>query len=172
MKRFLTLLVVLGACVGMFYLVGVILPRTTTRATKVHFLTKTDAVYKVVSDVQGWPTWMPGVTSVRDGGERKGMQVWTISDDEAHTYDLEVVTASDPLLWVGKYRIEDVVHTLRFDMKWYGDGSLVIFGHQKEIENRWSRARHFFMVERSLSMPGLLGLASKLGESAKPEDKK
>jgi hypothetical protein len=170
-KRFLTFVAVVGACVGMFYLVGVILPRTTTRATRVHLLTKTNEVYRVVADVAGWPTWMPGVMSVEEGVERKGNPVWTISDSEGHTYEMEVVNASEPLLWVGKYRIEDVGHTLRFDMKWYGDGALVLLAHQRDIENRWTRARKFFGVERNISLPALTALTRKLGESSQPEEK-
>jgi hypothetical protein len=170
-KRFLTFVVVLGAAVGMFYLVGVILPRSQIRSTRVHLLTKTDAVYRVVSDVEGWPTWMPGVMSAREAGERKGNQLWTISDDEAHTYEMEVVTASDPLLWVGKYRIGEINHSLRFDMKWYGEGALVLLAHTREIENRWARARDFFGTERSLALPAITALTRKLGESAEPIEK-
>jgi len=171
-KRFLTLVAVVGACVGLFYLVGVILPRTQSRVSRVHMLAKPDAVYRVVSDVATWPTWVPGVMSAHENGSRKDHPLWSIADNEGHTYELEVVMANDPMAFLVNYKLGDTNHTLRFDMKWYGDGSLVLVGHQREVPDRWARARHFFLVDSgSIALPTLLALTSKMGESAKPEEK-
>jgi hypothetical protein len=116
---------------------------------------------------------VPGVNErARERGAQGPFRCGTIADNEGHTYELEVVMATTPMPFLVNYKLGDTNHTLRFDMKWYGDGSLVLVVTARGPRSLGTSATLLPRRQRLASaLPTLLALTSKMGESAKPEEK-
>jgi len=170
MKRLTTLICVVGALVGVFYLVGMILPRSRATGSKTTMDSKTTEVYQAIVDLRGWPRWFPGVTRAEEGAERAGHPTWRLTDDKGEMFDLEVTSEDGSSVWIGVFERRGSRFTLRFDVKWFGEGASVFVTEQADTRSPWMRARRFFMNEHT-SMPGiLLALGKQLGDAVEPKD--
>lgn len=165
MKKFFNWILVLAACVGAFYLIGLIVPRNQTQGSKTTLTAKPDQLYKVVADPATWSEWHPDVASIQERPERDGHPIWQVTDEHGRTFELEVMVAEDPGAWQGTYTIDGTRFVLRFDFSWYAQGGRARVTKTADTRDRWQRARRFLLPAKESSAIAVLnGLAEHLGE--------
>ena len=164
MKKFFNWVLILGACVGAFYLIGLIVPRNQTQASKTTLQAKPAELFAVVSDPTTWSNWNPDVSAISERSSRDH-KMWSVTDKHARTYDLEVVLEEEPLSWQATYTIEGTRFVLHFDFKWYGEGSLARVTKTFDTSDTWLRAKRFLLPTPEASSVALLNaLCQQVGE--------
>lgn len=167
MKKFFNWILVLGACVGAFYGIGLIVPRNQTKGSRTDFQAKPEAIYLVVADHTTWAAWFPGVAAVRELTEKNDHPRWGLTDDDGHTFELEVLGGEEPRTWSASYEQDGTRFNLRFDLTWYGEGSRVRVTRTADTRDAWLRAKHFLWSDPGASPVAVLtALAEQLGEGA------
>jgi polyketide cyclase/dehydrase/lipid transport protein len=169
-KRFFVLLVIAGACAGVFYVIGLVLPRTQSTASRTNFQANPQEVFKVVSDVANWDDWQPNIARVEERPEKNGHPVWHVTDREGKSWDMDITVVQEPLAFAASYELDGTKRSLRFDIKWLGQGSIVRITSLRDCRSPWVRARRGFTNEHAELLQVLLGLGRKLGEETKPEE--
>lgn len=141
MRRFINFLFIAGAVVGVFYLIGLITPRSMSTEVTGRLVAFPRDVGKVMADVAGWPGWHPTVESVRERELSKSKKpVWGVRDTLLGDYDVEIVLAEDTR-WNGTWEIEGERFTLRVEARGYGeDRTQVLILCQRLVSDPWKRA--------------------------------
>ena len=171
MKKYFNWLMVLAACVGAFYGVGLIVPRNQTLGAKAPYTAKPDQVYEVLADLRTWPEWFPGLASVQERPERNGHPVWRVLTKDGLSFEIEVLGTEDEKSWNGTYTIDGTRTTLRFDMTWYGSGSRLRATRAADTRDTWLRAKNFFLPSSEVEPIAILqGLGVFFGESVEAEN--
>lgn len=164
MKRFMNWVLLVGACVGAFYLIGLVVPRSQSTGSKTNLAASAEDVLKVIVDPQYWTEWHPDVLSVQPRGERNDKQVWSVTDEKNRKFDLEV-TGAEGRMWQGSYTLEDTRFTLRFEVIAYGQGSRLQVTRTADTRDVWKRARRFLWSKPEASPIAILnGIAAYFGE--------
>jgi hypothetical protein len=164
-KKFFNWVLVLGACVGAFYLIGLIVPRSQTQGSKTTLTAKPDKLYALVSDPKTWPTWHPDVASVQERPERNDHPIWQVTDKRSRTWEMEVMVAEDPNAWQATYTIDGTRFNLRFDFSWYGQGGRARVTRTVDTRDVWRRAQRFLLPTKEASAVAVLNaMAEQLGE--------
>jgi hypothetical protein len=170
-KKLFNWLIVLGACVGAFYCVGLIVPRSQVRGCRTNLATKPAAIYATVADLNTWSDWHPEVAAVQKRPARNDHPVWLITTPEGEIFELEVTNAEEAKLWQGSYTREGTRTTLRFDFNWYGEGGRARVTMTEDTRDTWLRAKRFLLPHKEVTALGLLlALTERLGESTKVEE--
>ena len=165
MKKLFNWLMVLAACVGAFYGIGLIVPRSQTQGSKTTFTVMPDKLFGLVSDVSTWPEWHPDVASAVERPKNKDNVVWRVTEKSGASYDLEVTTSEDPTLWQCTYVIDETRYTLRFEFGGYGQGGRGRIVRTVDTRNTWKRAKSFLWSREETAPIGLLNaLSQQLGE--------
>src|SRR5262245_21508791 len=146
-KKLFNWLIVLAACVGAFYGVGLIVPRNQTLVAKTNFTTRPADVFALLSDFSTWPQWHPKIATVQERPEKNDHPVWNVLTKDGRTFEVEVLGAEDEKFWNGTYTIEGTRSTLRFDISWFGTGSRVRVTRTADTRDPWLRAKGFFQPE-------------------------
>jgi hypothetical protein len=169
-KKLFNWLIVLAACVGVFYGVGLIVPRNRTLAAKAVFGATPPEAYAVLSDVSTWPEWHPDVASAREAPERGKNPVWRVQTKDGRAFEVEVMGGEEDKLWSGVYTFDGTRTTLRFDLLYYGQGSRLRLTRIADTRDPWLRAKGFFFSASDAEPVAVLkGLGSYFGESVKAE---
>lgn len=170
MKRFLNWIIVLAACVGAFYGVGLIVPRSQTQGAKAAFGTKPAEIFEALNDLTTWPEWHPNFASVQERPEKDDHAMWRVLTKDGRSFELEVLGAEDEKFWNGAYSIDGTRTTLRFDLTWYGSGSRLRAMRNTDTRDPWVRARDFFLPSSEAEPVALLSaFGTYFGESVKAE---
>lgn len=173
MKKFFNWVLVLGACVGAFYLIGLIVPRSQTQGSKTNLQAMPAQLYALVSDPTTWKSWHPDVAAIQEGRERNDNPVWVVTDKRAQTYEMEIVSAEEPQAWQANYTIDGTRYSLRFDFAWYGQGGRARVTRTVDTRDAWKRARRFLLPTNEASAVALLNaIAEQLGEPGAAEETK
>jgi hypothetical protein len=166
-KKLFNWICILAGCVGFFYGVGLIVPRTSTDGSRTNLKAQPDRLYAVVSEVDAWPQWHPDVRSVQERQRKGDHPVWRVTENDGTGYDLEVTPSDDDSSWFGAYVVDGSRYTLRFSFSWYGQGGRVHATRTIDTRDTWKRARDFFWSRSETGSLGLLNaLADHLGEDA------
>lgn len=172
MKRFINWLLVIGALVGVFYLVGLIVPRSRTRKCETDIQSRPDDLYAYVSDVSTWPDWFPDVVSARQGPEKNKYPTWTLTFEGGGTAVLEVIDTLEGRSWQCFYLHEGSRHTLRFIFAWFGEGSRIQLTKIIDTRDPWDRAKLFLWIQEEGTPLGVLNaLGLQFGETVKVREK-
>src|SRR5262245_53785817 len=155
-KKFFNWILVVGAFVGAFYLIGLIVPRNQTQGSKTTLTAKPDALYKVVNDPTTWCDWHPDVASIQERPGRNDHPVWEVKDKHGRTFDMEVQIQEDPGAWQGTYTIDGTRFVLRFDLSWYGQGGRARVTATSDTRDTWKRAKRFLLPTNESSESALL----------------
>jgi hypothetical protein len=163
-KKFMHWIVVIGACVGAFYLIGLIVPRTQSQGSRTNLATAPSDVLQLVKDPQYWPEWHPDVAGVQPRGERNDKAIWSVRDRLGKSYELEVL-AADERMWQGSYTVDGTRFTLRFEVLGYGQGARVQVTRTTDTRDVWLRAKRFLWSKPESSPIAMLnGIAGYFGE--------
>jgi len=171
-KKFFNWILVLGAIVGAFYGIGLIVPRNQTQGSKTTMTAKPDQIFKVLSDVSTWSQWNPEVASVQERSRRDDHMVWFVTDKEARSYEMEVTLEEDKTYsWQGTYTLDGTRFGLRFDIGWFAEGGRVRVTKTSDTREVWQRARRFLLPTHEVSAIAVLNaLAEHLGEPSTAEE--
>jgi len=170
-KKLFNWILVLGACVGAFYLIGLIVPRSQTQGSRTTLVAKPDRLYAAVSDPTTWFEWHPDVASIRETTRRNKNRVWSVTDEQGRSFELEVMTEEEPLAWQGTYTLDGTRVVLRFDFSWYGQGGRARVTRSLDTRDTWKRAKRFLLPTHESSAIALLnGLCEYLGEPGSAEE--
>jgi Polyketide cyclase / dehydrase and lipid transport len=169
-KKFFNWILVLGACVGAFYLIGLIVPRNQQQGSKTDLQASPKQLYALVSDPTTWSAWHPDFTSVQERPERSDHPIWLVTDKHARTFELEVLNAEEPMSWQATYTVDETRFTLRFDFKWHGQGARACVARTEDTRDPWQRARRVLTPSKETSAIGILNaIAGHLGEAGTAE---
>lgn len=156
---------------GLFYLVGLIVPRSNTRKCETQLQTKPDQLYALVSDVSTWPEWFPDVSAVRPGAEKNGLPTWTLSFKDGTSALLEVMNADEDSLWQAFWVREGSRNTLRFVFGWYGQGGRIHLTKTVDTRDPWRRAKLFLWFHPDATPLAVMNaLGQYLGEAVKTRE--
>jgi hypothetical protein len=170
-KKFFNWVLVAAACVGAFYGIGLIVPRSQTLASKTTFVADPDKLYAVVADVASWPQWHPDVRAAEERATRKDNPVWKITEKGGTSYELEVQNDEAPSLWQATYTIDGARYTLRFEAWWFGQGSRGRVTRTIDTRDPWRRAKGFLLARDEAKPAGLLNaLGAHFGETVTIKD--
>jgi hypothetical protein len=170
-KKFFNWVFVLAGCVGLFYFVGLIVPRTLTQGSKTTLKAVPEQLYAVVSDLNTWPEWHPDVASVQERPAKNENPVWRITERDGTIYEAEVQVREEPGSFQTTYTIDGSRYTLRFAFGWYGQGGRAQITRTVDTRDRWKRARAFLWSRNETAPIGLLNaLAKHLGETVAAEE--
>ena len=168
MRRFINWVFVVGALVGVFYLVGLIVPRSQTQSSKTQTQTKPDELYALVADVSSWPQWHPEVARVEERPERNDHLVWRVTEKDGDSYELELTQAEEEKIWLATYSHGGSRVTLRFVFGWFGQGGRMHVTRTVDTRDPWLRARLVFWGRDEATPLTLLNAISQhLGEASK-----
>lgn len=171
MKKFFNWVIVLTACAGLVYCVGLIVPRSLTLGCKTNMATKPDRLYAVVSDVSTWSEWHPDVRSAQERPKHGDNPVWRITESSGASYDLEVNSAEEAAVFQVTYTIDDSRYTLRFGFSWFGQGGRMLVKRTVDTRDPWMRAKSFLWSRNETAPLGLVNaLAEHLGEVVKVDE--
>jgi hypothetical protein len=163
-KRFFNWILILGACVGAFYLIGLIVPRSQTQGSKTNLQATPENVLQLVVDPQYWTEWHPDFVSVQPRGERSGRALWSVRDELNRSFEIEVA-AQEGRVWQGSYALDGTRFTLRFEAIGYGEGSRVQVTRTADTPDPWKRAKRFLWSTPECSAVAILnGIAAYFGE--------
>jgi hypothetical protein len=165
-KKFFNWILVLGALVGAFYGIGLIVPRNQVQGSKTTLTTSPRDIIKVLADPSTYSDWNPEVSSAQEKSGRGDDRVWLVTDKQARSYEMEVKVEEDRIFsWQGTYAVEDTRIVLRFDIRWSGQGAQVNVTRTVDTRDAWRRARRFLLPTGESSALALLNsLAEHLGE--------
>lgn len=171
MKKFFNWILVLAACVGVFYGIGLIVPRSQTQGSKTTLTAKPEQIYEVVSDPSTWKEWNPEVSSIQERPERDRHKIWFVTDQEARSYEMEVVLEEVPTPSVqATYTVDGTRFVLRIDFSWHGQGSRARVTKTSDTRDVWQRAQRFLLPTKEASPIALLNaLAEHFGEAGSAE---
>jgi hypothetical protein len=170
-KKFFNWILVLGALVGAFYLIGLIVPRSQTQGSKTTLTAGPEQLYAVVSDPGTWEDWNPEVASIEERPERDKNKVWSVTDKHARSYEMEVTLEERPTPFVqATYTVDGTRFVLRFDFTWHGQGSRARVTKTSDTRDVWQRAKRFLLPSKDSSAIALLNaLAQRFGEPGAAE---
>lgn len=172
MKKFFNWILILGACVGAFYLIGLIVPRNQTETTKTNLQSPPPAIYAVVTDFGSWPAWNPDFLSVKEKYTTREHPLWTVTDKSGRTFELEVTSLEEDRSCQCTYTVDETRHTLRFDLSWCGQGGRVVINRSADTRSPWLRSKRFLLPASEASSLTLLNaLTKQLGEPPRAEGK-
>jgi len=164
-KKLFNWILVLGALVGAFYFVGLIVPRQQRVGSYTTLDTVPIDLYATISDVTTWDNWHPDFSSVRELPEKNGDRQWQATDRKGRSFTLSESIAEEGLRWQGTYEIEGSRFTWRFDIAGYAQGSRVGVSKTVDTRDTWLRAKRFLWFgEGSTALAALNALSSHLGE--------
>jgi len=170
-KKFFNWVLVLAGCVGAFYGIGLIVPRSQTLGSRTSLQAKPDEIYKVVSDPSTWSQWHPDVSSIQERPDRDRHKIWLVTDKEARTFELEVTAEEEPTAWQVTYTVDGTRTVLRFDFSWHGSGGRARVAKTSDTRDTWQRAQRFLLPTKEASAIALLNaLAEYLGEPGSAEE--
>lgn len=171
MQKFINWILVIAACVGLFYGIGVIVPRNSTHKAKIKLDSDPRDLYRLVADVSTWPGWYPGIVSVSARPEHDGHPVWLVTNQERDTFELEITTAEEDSLLTASYSFEGRRCGLRVVFGWDGEGGRIHLTKTQDTPDPWARARMFFWPRDQTSPRKILdAVAAQLGETKRSED--
>ena len=153
----------------MFYLVGMVLPRSKSVSARATFKSDTEKVFAVVSDVEHWGHWNPTIQSVLANPDVNGHPVWTLTDQKLKHTKLEIALLDGPLKMSAGFETEGARGNLRFELKKYGDGTILRITELRDIRSPWGRAKRLFRNEYAPLMVFLESLGQRLGEPVTAE---
>lgn len=171
MKKFFNWVLVLCAFVGVFYGVGMVVPRSVTRSSKTQLQARPEELYTLVTDVSTWPKWHPDVSDVDQRPERNDHPLWRVTTKDGRTYELEVSQADEDSFWQASYTLGGSRCTLRMVFGWAGEGGRLHLTKTVDTKDPWMRARLFLWEGDDSSPLALLNaIAAHLGEAGRAEE--
>jgi hypothetical protein len=169
-KKFFNWVLVLAACAGLVYGIGLIVPRSLTSGSKAAFDEEPEPLFLLAADVASWPRWHPDVASVRERPAHGERAVWSITTKKGDSYELEVTAFEEPRLFQGTYTIGGSRITWRYEFGWYGRGRRAHVTRTVETRDPWQRAKQFFLPRgESTPLAVLNAMTADLGLAAKSE---
>ncbi len=169
MKRYLTLLAVLGAIGGVLYLVGLVLPRTHSATSRTTFVAPPERVFDILADLGSWDEWHPDIASMEQLPEKNGHPMWLVIEKEGKRWELEVVESERPMrLYAYLHRGPDR-ETFRCELRWFGEGCVLRVTDQGETRAPLRRVQRLTRNAHTPLAQFLLAVGRRLGEQANPE---
>ena len=170
MRKFLTLLFVLGAVAGVFYLVGLILPRVHTRTARAEFTSQPTVLYDAIADIEAWDEWGPDMAHIERQPDRRDQELFEVLEPDGDRWLIELGACERPLHFQVFFEHGSERETFRCELHRFGEGSTLRVTEQGSTPDPWRRALHLFRNEQ-LSLTDFLGaLGRRIGENVKPED--
>lgn len=166
MQKFINWVLLLSACVGVFYGIGLVVPRKTTEIARIEFATEPRELFGLIGDVSTWPSWYPDVVSVRKLPEKNGREIWSLTDKAGETFQLEVLESEKESLFVASYFQDGSRYTLRIVFGWAGEGGRLHLTKTVDTGDPWRGARLFLWDGDDVSAPEILdAVAEHFGEA-------
>lgn len=171
MKKFFNWILILAACVGSVYLIGLIVPRNQSATSKTNIGPKPDEIYAVLVDFAHWPAWNPDFAVVKERPSNGEHPLWQVTDKSGRTFELEVVALEEDKSCKCAYTVDETRHTLTFDLSWYGQGGRICLSRSADTRSPWLRAKRFLLpASESSALQLLNALCVQLGEPARVEE--
>jgi len=142
-KKLFNWILVLAACVGAFYGVGVIVPRSQKLGCTTTMQESTPRLYEQINDPTTWDDWHPDFARVDELPELDKVRRWRLTDKQGLTFELSESQAEDNQRWQGTYERLGSRTTLRFELTGYGQGSRIRLVKTVETRDPWLRAKRF-----------------------------
>jgi hypothetical protein len=168
-KKFLIFAFITGALVGLFYFVGMVLPRTNTTSCRALYKSPPDKVYAVLADIESWPQWVPWLSRVEPLPEEDRHPVWNLIDRENRPMKLEIGSAEEPLKMGATFQVEGARGNFRYEIKWFGEGCILRITEQRDHRSPWRRAARLFQDQDADKLAFLVALGGRLGETVTAE---
>jgi len=171
MQRFINWVLAIGALVGMFYGIGLIVPRTTTRKAQAQYEAAPEKLYALVADVTTWPSWHPDVSDVRPLESPKDKPVYEVTFKDGRSFRMEVVGFERDKTWAATYELGGTSSRMNVVFGWVGEKGRAYMTRTSDTRDPWRRAR-LFLWDREQSKPTAIldALAVRLGESVQATD--
>ncbi len=170
MKKFVTLLFVLGAFGGAFYLIGMVLPRVHSATSRATFTVQPGAIYQVLVDIEHWDEWHPAIADLQRLPDRNGREVWGVTGKDHKRWELELGQTEDPIRFQAFFVRGKDRETFRAEMRWLGEGSIMRVTEQGDTPEPWRRALRMFRDAHEPLSDVLRALGNRLGEQVAPEE--
>jgi len=166
MQRLINWVLAIGALVGLFYGIGLIVPRTTTRKAHAVLETPPERLYATITDVENWPKWNPDVASARQTSGSREQQVFDLSLRDGRATRLSVTGADGESTWSASYELDGTVMRMTYVFGWAGERGRIYLTRHADTRDPWRRAR-LFLWDREASKPVAIldALAQHLGEA-------
>ena len=174
MKRFVLLLCVLVALVGLIAIIGSLLPKqhTATRAARFH--QPPEAIWSAVTDYSKFPEWRKSVRGVEALPPVNGKPSWREFDKYDHSIPYEVVASTPPQHLTTRIADPDLPFggTWTYEITPQANGSTVVrITENGEIRNVFFRfVSRFFMGYTKTMEEYLNALGEKFGEKTTLEN--
>jgi uncharacterized protein YndB with AHSA1/START domain len=174
MKRFVPMLCVLVALVGMVAIIGSLLPKrhTATRAARFHQPPK--AVWNAITDYSKFPEWRKSVRGVEALPSVNGKLSWLEFDKYDHSIPYEIVESTPPQHLITRIADPDLPFggTWTYELTPQADGSTMLrITENGEIRNVFFRfVARFFMGYTKTMEDYLSALGEKFGEKTTVEN--
>ncbi|MGI8989436.1 MAG: SRPBCC family protein [Bryobacteraceae bacterium] len=154
-------LAALGGCVA---IAGALLPKAHTAARRATLRQPPEAVYRVITDVETYPKWRPGVKSV----ERTPFG-WREIDSRGSAITYETVEASPPRRFVARIADSKLPFggTWTYDIEPASNGSALTITENGEVYNPIFRFVSRFIMGHTATIDAYLkALGGKFGETS------
>ncbi len=167
MKKFLNLLIVLGALAGAILFIGFLRPADGTVRCQVLYRKPIQEIWTTVVDFKRWPEWNPNVERVESTLNRNSHPVWMLKSGW-FSFPLEVTQSE-----VFK-KLETLVDTKRFESRWSWEfkdvpaGTELTITQQKHVSSLFLRGLLAFRDEHTPILDAMLGLGKHHGLEVKP----
>lgn len=171
MQKFINWILVIAACVGLFYGIGLIVPRATSHKAKIKLSADPRDLYALVADVSTWPGWYPGIAAVSARPAHDDHPVWLVTTKERETYELEITDSEKDSFLQASYSFHGKRCSLRIVFGWDGEGGRIHLTKSSDTPDPWARASMFFWP-RDDSSPRMVldAAAQRLGEENRSVD--
>jgi uncharacterized protein YndB with AHSA1/START domain len=174
MKRFVLMLCVLVALVGMVAMIGSLLPKqhTATRAARFH--QPPEAIWSAITDYSKFPEWRKTVRGVEALPSVNGKLSWREFDKYDHSIPYEIVESTPPQRLVTRIADPNLPFggTWTYEVTSQSDGGTVLrITENGEIRNVFFRfVARFFMGYTKTMEDYLSALGEKFGEKTTVEN--
>jgi hypothetical protein len=172
MKPLLLILLALVLALLAAGLIGRRLPRTHRAAGRIRLKAPPEAVWTIITDFEGYPTWRPGLKCVERGPDFDGLPSWYEICSRHGRAHFRVTESEPPQRLVTRLADDALPVSGRwvFDLQPDGDGTVLTITEWEDIHHPLLR----FLERYVLSYYGvidvyLVALAARLGQPAAPE---
>lgn len=168
MKWILWIFLALAAVLILITLIGYALPTQHTAAREAVFHQPPEAVWKVITDIDGMPSWRQGLKSVKHLPDHNGLPAW-VENYDSGSLPYQTLTVLPPVKLVVQIAGSKLPFggTWTYEITQVPEGSRLHIREDGEIYNPIFRFMSRFVLGYTATMDTYLGsLAEKFGEPA------
>jgi len=167
------ILIVAGAfalLVAVAYGVGARLPREHVATVRAHFRVPPDSIYRVLTEIDAYPSWRSGVDVVQREPDRNGHITWK-QRERMGALEYEFTVSVRPTRLVSSLITPDAGYTGRWIYQILPDaaGTVLTITEEGSVESPILRFLSRIVVGKYAGMESVLGsLGKRFGETVQP----